>query len=51
VYDTNNNGLWDTGRVSLQLLPEQIYNEPQELSIRAGWDRKATIQIPKPPSI
>jgi uncharacterized protein (DUF2141 family) len=51
VYDTNGNGIWDTGRVSLKQLPEQIYNEPQELSIRAGWDRKATIEIPKEPSI
>ena len=51
VYDTNGNGIWDTGRVSLKQLPEQIYNEPQELSIRAGWDRKATIEIPKEPAI
>jgi hypothetical protein len=51
VYDTNENGIWDTGRVSLKQLPEQIYNEAQELSIRAGWDRKATIEIPKEPAI
>jgi hypothetical protein len=49
VYDNNNNGKWDTGRVSTKQLPEQIYNEPQELSIRANWDRKATVTIPKEP--
>jgi len=47
VYDNNGNGIWDTGRVSTRQLPEQIYNEPQELSIRANWDRKATVTIPK----
>lgn len=50
VYDNNGNGIWDTGRVSLKQLPEQIYNEPQELSIRANWDRKATVTIPKEPA-
>ena len=50
VYDNNGNGKWDTGRVSTKQLPEQIYNEPQELSIRANWDRKATITIPKEPA-
>lgn len=51
VYDNNANGVWDTGRLSTRQLPEQIYNEPQELSIRANWDRKATVTIPKEPSI
>ncbi|MGN7203540.1 Ig-like domain-containing protein [Pedobacter sp. SAFR-022] len=50
VYDNNGNGIWDTGRVSLKQLPEQIYNELQELSIRANWDRKATVTIPKEPA-
>jgi hypothetical protein len=47
VYDTNKNGLWDTGNVSKRLQPEEIYNEPKELSVRAGWDRNETITIPK----
>ncbi len=51
VYDRNGNGIWDTGRVSLQLMPEQIYNEPKELSIRANWERKETIEIPIEPAI
>jgi len=51
VYDNNGNGIWDTGRVSKGLQPEQIYNEPKELSIRANWERKETVAIPKEPSI
>jgi hypothetical protein len=51
VYDSNGNGIWDTGRVSLGLQPEQIYNEPKELSIRANWERKETVAIPKEPAI
>ena len=40
IYDTNKNGVWDTGNVKEGLQPEKIYNEPKELSIRANWDRK-----------
>ena len=47
VYDTNKNGIWDTGNVKAKLQPEHIYNEPKELSIRANWDRNETITIPK----
>jgi hypothetical protein len=51
VYDSNGNGIWDTGRVSTGQQPEQIYNEPKELSIRANWERKETVAIPKEPAI
>ncbi|MBB5623116.1 uncharacterized protein (DUF2141 family) [Pedobacter cryoconitis] len=47
IYDTNKNGVWDTGNVKLGLQPETIYNEPKELSIRANWDRNETITLPK----
>jgi uncharacterized protein (DUF2141 family) len=46
VYDTNKNGLWDTGIVAKGLQPERMYNEPKELSIRANWERKEAIAIP-----
>ena len=51
VYDNNGNGIWDTGSVSKRVMPEQIYNVPKELSVRAGWDRNENIEIPKEPSI
>ena len=47
IYDTNKNGIWDTGNVMLRAQPEKIYNEPKELSIRANWERNETIAIPK----
>lgn len=47
VYDENSNGKWNTGNVSKQTQPEKIWYDPQELSIRANWDRTATLTIPK----
>jgi hypothetical protein len=47
TYDTNKNGVWDTGNVKLGLQPERIWNEPKELSIRALWERNETVTIPK----
>lgn len=47
IYDTNKNGEWDTGNVKAGIQPENIYNEPKELSIRANWDRNETITLPK----
>lgn len=47
IYDTNKNGVWDTGDVKAGIQPEKIYNEPKELSIRANWDRNETITLPK----
>lgn len=49
IYDTNKNGVWDTGNVKLGIQPEKIWNEPKELSIRANWDRNETITLPKEP--
>ena len=47
TYDENKNGIWDTGNVFKRLQPERIWNEPKEMSIRANWERKETITIPK----
>jgi len=47
TYDTNKNGVWDTGSVALGLQPEKIWNEPKELSIRPNWERNEVITIPK----
>lgn len=47
TYDTNKNGVWDTGNVTLRMQPESIWNEPKELSIRANWERNEIITIPK----
>jgi hypothetical protein len=47
VFDRNKNGIWDTGNVAKGSQPESMYNEAKELSIRANWERKETIAIPK----
>lgn len=47
IYDENNNGRWDTGNVGKGKQPEKIWYDPKELSIRANWDRKEQIIIPK----
>ncbi len=46
VYDTNKNGLWDTGNVRQGIQPEAISYEPKELSVRANWERAEVIKIP-----
>jgi hypothetical protein len=47
TYDNNKNGIWDTGNVIKRLQPERVWNEPKEMSIRANWERKETVNIPK----
>lgn len=47
TYDSNKNGIWDTGNVLKRVQPERIWNEPKEMSIRANWERKESVTIPK----
>jgi uncharacterized protein (DUF2141 family) len=47
TYDSNKNGVWDTGNVSKGLQPEKIWDVPKELSIKPLWERNETITIPK----
>ncbi|RZL44308.1 MAG: hypothetical protein EOP00_20245, partial [Pedobacter sp.] len=47
VYDENKNGIWDTGNVAKGIQPEKIWYEPKEFSIRANFERREKIDIPK----
>jgi len=47
VYDSNKNGIWDTGNVKDGSQPEKIWYEPKELSMKANWKREEIINIPK----
>ena len=47
TYDTNKNGVWDTGNLKERLQPERVWNEPKELSIKPMWERNEIITIPK----
>lgn len=47
VYDTNENGRWDSGNVKKQLYPENIILLPDVYTIRPNWDNTWQINIPK----
>ncbi len=37
IYDSNNNGKWDTGSFLQRHLPEKIVYYPQQIEVRANW--------------
>ena len=37
IYDTNNNGKWDTGNYLLKLQPESVEYFPEIQEVRANW--------------
>ena len=39
VYDTNNNGRWDTGNHAENRQPERIAFSKDDILIRANWDQ------------
>ena len=42
IYDTNGNGIWDTGNYLLKKQPEKVIYYPKEIEIRANWDPRET---------
>lgn len=48
VYDENKNGKWDTGNVKKGIQPEKVWNNPNEITLRANWDLEEKITIPPP---
>ncbi len=45
LFDTNNNGIWDTGNYSKKLQPEKVYSVRRKLSIKANWENEFNIEI------
>lgn len=45
LYDTNKNGVWDSGNFKLKRQPEVVYLVPRQLAIRANWDNEVTISL------
>ncbi len=45
LYDTNKNGVWDSGNFKLKRQPEVVYLIPRQLAIRANWDNEVTIAL------
>ncbi len=38
VFDTNKNGIWDTGNYLLKTQPERISYHPEAINLRPNWD-------------
>ncbi|WP_459210079.1 Ig-like domain-containing domain [Aquimarina rhabdastrellae] len=45
IFDTNNNGIWDTGSFLLQRQPERVSYYPKLLEVRANWELKQTFKL------
>jgi uncharacterized protein (DUF2141 family) len=45
LFDTNNNGKWDTGNYDKRLQPELIIPRQQKLNIRPNWDNEVDVNI------
>lgn len=45
LFDSNNNGKWDTGNYWKRLQPEKVVARKQTLQIRANWDNEMRIDL------
>ena len=45
IYDTNNNGKWDTGNYLLKLQPENVEYFPEIQDVRANWQLPIVLNI------
>ncbi len=50
AYDDNNNGKWDSGNVKQRLQPENIWVDPEIITLRPNWEQETPIAIPKEPT-
>jgi len=51
VYDDNKNGKWDSGSVRLRRQPENIWVDPDIISLRPNWEQTTPLVIPKEANI
>ncbi len=42
IFDTNNNGIWDSGNFLKNIQPERVLHYPKELDVRANWELEET---------
>jgi hypothetical protein len=47
VYDDNNNGKWDSGSLKKKLQPENIWVDPDIITLRPNWEQNTPISIPR----
>lgn len=38
IYDSNKNGIWDTGNYLRKIQPEKVVYYPEPIDVRANWD-------------
>ncbi|MEJ7692135.1 MAG: hypothetical protein WKF69_03900, partial [Daejeonella sp.] len=48
IYDSNKNGIWDTGNVFTKQQPEKTWTFDKIISLRPNWDLEEVMVIPKP---
>src|SRR5690606_37091242 len=42
IYDSNKNGIWDTGNYLRKTQPEKVVYYPEPIDVRANWDIEQT---------
>lgn len=42
IYDSNQNGIWDTGNYLRKIQPEKVIYFPRKIDVRANWDIEET---------
>ncbi|ASU32272.1 Ig-like domain-containing protein [Mucilaginibacter xinganensis] len=47
IYDTNNNGKWDSGNVKKKIQPENIWVDDTPITLRANWEQVTPVNVPK----
>ncbi|MGN9413352.1 hypothetical protein ACTMR0_15240, partial [Enterococcus faecium] len=45
LYDTNKNGIWDTGNFKSKKQPEIVQLITKPLSVKSNWDNEVTINL------
>ncbi len=50
IYDTNNNGRWDSGNVKLKQQPENIWIDETPITLRANWEQVTPVTVPREPT-
>jgi len=47
IYDENRNGKWDSGNVKQKRYPENIWIDPQQITLRPNWEDEEKLDIPR----
>ncbi|OKS89015.1 hypothetical protein RG47T_4494 [Mucilaginibacter polytrichastri] len=46
IYDSNRNGVWDSGSVKKGIQPERIWLYTKDINLRANWETEESLEIP-----